>query len=672
MLHQYRYFCRLICFSFALLTLLVSSTLLLDYLFGTLIQLRLFPEKTPMLFNTALLYCALSIACLLSLKSRSPLIGALLAAIAIIPILTLLQYALERDFGVDQLLYTMPPTPNTPFTGRMAPSSAWGLILLSASLAPRLFTLNSKSATLSANILTAIPFSVALLALLAYLFSFIPAHTLEDTTQISAITAFLIVLLSSAIVLLYEAEAREEDSALVGAPFFLAIFLIVINYDALHWMREFFKVQNAQDLASSEFNLFSRFRYLSALLLIEFLTLLFVLAVLYFRSREQRQLLRFTNSQLNAIFKASLESIITVDERGWIRFANPSSVCVLGHNLNEILECHIFRFLKLSNPAALEDVLSGRVPFVKSQEILHRSDGTQIFVEFSCGPLKTNDRIEGAVIMLHDTSRAVLYEKKLLELIEKMRRKTTELKQAQKNFEVALAEKLEYLDKVSNELRGPLKTLVGINATSSGGGVQIDLLRQPADELAGIINRTTKEAQAHPEQPKVKLRSFDLHSTLSKTLSDFSMEAAAGKNQTILEIEALPKDVVGDPDLFQDLLGKILQNALHSTESGKIVVSGKLLSEDETAMVVKLTITDTGKGIEEAKLALLQEMLSRPDGSVSKRYADLGGGLRRAKRIADILDIEITLQSLPGTGTTVELKIPFEKTFSDHLEAGRI
>jgi two-component system phosphate regulon sensor histidine kinase PhoR len=106
-----------------------------------------------------------------------------------------------------------------------------------------------------------------------------------------------------------------------------------------------------------------------------------------------------------------------------------------------------------------------------------------------------------------------------------------------------------------------------------------------------------------------------------------------------------------NPSHMQELLMNIMDNAVkYNKKGGRVEVSIERLEEN-----LLLQIHDTGIGIEPAKQARVFERFYRVDPSRSKRSGGTGLGLAIAKHICLLYGATITLESLPGEGTTIKI-----------------
>jgi signal transduction histidine kinase len=112
---------------------------------------------------------------------------------------------------------------------------------------------------------------------------------------------------------------------------------------------------------------------------------------------------------------------------------------------------------------------------------------------------------------------------------------------------------------------------------------------------------------------------------------------------------------------LKQVLTNLLSNAFKFTPSGEI----RLRVVQETAADphwVKISVTDTGIGIDPAKEDMLFEPFVQADGSVKRRYGGTGLGLTVCKRLVELMGGQISLNSPgKGKGTTVMFTLPLQQ-----------
>ncbi len=122
----------------------------------------------------------------------------------------------------------------------------------------------------------------------------------------------------------------------------------------------------------------------------------------------------------------------------------------------------------------------------------------------------------------------------------------------------------------------------------------------------------------------------------------------------------IPSVVVGEPLRLRQIILNLVSNAIKFTEKGSITVEARMESQTDDAVVLSFTVTDTGKGIPPEALEKLFFAYSQGSAEVTRKYGGTGLGLAICRRLADLMDGEITVESTVGKGSAFRFKANFE------------
>lgn len=231
------------------------------------------------------------------------------------------------------------------------------------------------------------------------------------------------------------------------------------------------------------------------------------------------------------------------------------------------------------------------------------------------------------------------------------------LKKQTQAAEKSSRDKSSFLASASHDLRQPVHTLSLLSSaitpeihTDKGRKIlkQINKANEVMLELLNSLLDISK-LDAGIVKPQLVRMNID---EIFKTLAD-EFKELANNSGLKLELRACQYVVKTDPVLLSTILRNLIQNALLYTAKGRVLVTCRKQGD-----FIKLQVWDTGKGIaKEHQETVFEEFrqLHNPERDQNK---GLGLGLAICKRLADILDIELSLKSVLAKGSVFSLKIP--------------
>ena len=154
---------------------------------------------------------------------------------------------------------------------------------------------------------------------------------------------------------------------------------------------------------------------------------------------------------------------------------------------------------------------------------------------------------------------------------------------------------------------------------------------------------------------------FDLHETISELIKFYSGPAQEkGLRLTFSIDELVPAALLGDPDRLRQILTNLVGNAIKFTSEGEVNVAVGLDNVSET-ISLRFEVKDTGIGVPlEARNRIFQAF-SQADGSTTRKYGGTGLGLTIVKRLVEMMNGEVGVESEPGQGSNFWFTASFQR-----------
>ncbi|MGQ1948265.1 ATP-binding protein [Geofilum sp. OHC36d9] len=225
--------------------------------------------------------------------------------------------------------------------------------------------------------------------------------------------------------------------------------------------------------------------------------------------------------------------------------------------------------------------------------------------------------------------------------------------------------KSAFLARISHEFRTPLNAIIGFTDVLIGNaeaGMQMDYLKsikKSGVNLLNLINDILDFSKLEANKMTLYLKPTDIVTIGIETSNLFIHALQAKDIKFKQEIEkSIPRSLLLDELHIRQVITNLLSNAVKFTDRGQITFSiTHQPSKDETTTLI-IRVTDTGIGIAEASKKKVFEDFSQQDNQDNRRYGGTGLGLGIVKRLVELMNGSIDLESKSGEGSTFTITLP--------------
>ena len=225
--------------------------------------------------------------------------------------------------------------------------------------------------------------------------------------------------------------------------------------------------------------------------------------------------------------------------------------------------------------------------------------------------------------------------------------------------EVAEAQN-QFLARMSHELRTPLTAVIGFSRlVASEKNIDkrqeyLGVVDVSSTMLLTMIDDILEFSKAHSAGFRLEKINFDLRRWFDDVVA-IHQQSASDKNLSLHlhTIGELPNLVRGDPVRLAQVVSNLLGNAIKFTDEGSVWVHLEVDTSESNINVLHCSVKDSGKGIADDKKTSLFEPFSQEDESINRRYGGAGLGLSICKRLVNLMDGEIEIESTLGLGSDI-------------------
>ncbi len=246
--------------------------------------------------------------------------------------------------------------------------------------------------------------------------------------------------------------------------------------------------------------------------------------------------------------------------------------------------------------------------------------------------------------------------------------------------ESAVKAKQQFLSNMSHEIRTPMNAIIGFTKVvlktdlTSKQKEYLTAIKMSGDSLIVLINDILDLAKVDAGKMTFEQTPFKMELSIAAMLHLFETKIQE-KNLELIKIydKKIPEVLVGDPVRLHQIILNLVSNAVKFTNTGKITVTVRLVSEDEESATIEFSVADTGIGIAENKIKNIFENFQQASSGTSRLYGGTGLGLAIVKQLVEPQGGVITVKSKIDEGSMFSFILSFQKTKAEaELETGLV
>lgn len=378
---------------------------------------------------------------------------------------------------------------------------------------------------------------------------------------------------------------------------------------------------------------------------------------------EKNDALLNSEQNLSITLSSIGDAVLTTDEHGIVNRLNPIAEELTGWREREAIGLKVNEILKLIHSQTtlpkeipiFEVLLKGKPKGDNQDSILIHRDGRRFNISTNCAPIRDKTgRTIGSILVFRDIS-------------EEFAAKTI-LEKAKENAELANKAKDSFLATMSHEIRTPLSALIGMLELLSKTVLSIDQKSmvqnalESGNSLLRILSDILDWSKIEEGKLELSLQPTSISRLLSEVVKTYS-HIASSKGLSLISIfdENISNAHLVDPLRLSQILNNFVSNGIKFTPKGNITVSADLVKNLNHAQQIRFSVTDTGIGLSKKDQSRLFQSYSQATADTARLYGGTGLGLAICRRLADLMDGIISIESTPGFGSTfsITMSLPF-------------
>jgi PAS domain S-box-containing protein len=359
----------------------------------------------------------------------------------------------------------------------------------------------------------------------------------------------------------------------------------------------------------------------------------------------------------DTIFNTSLDGVFII-------FAESNTIASCNHRamelfeaqrLQEIVGTHIDNWFSEDNIRQFTSI---------EQSVSETSNTWQGELTFTSKKGKT---FYGFVSIVPFAYKGVRYIKVSILDISDVKMTEFELMKAKEKAEEAAKAKSRFLSNMSHELRTPLNGIIGASNLLlqenylENQKPQLDILKFSSEHMMTLVSDILDYNKIEAGKLALEEAPVNIKELAGNIAAQFAPQVAQKNLHFFTEIaDGLDMEVITDQTRLNQVLSNLLSNAIKFTQVGSVCLIVKKLFSSSSNVTIQFMVVDSGIGVAKEKQKEIFASFTQADVDTTRKYGGTGLGLSISKKLVNMFNSDLILESTPGKGSVFQFTVEFK------------
>ncbi|RYY33943.1 MAG: PAS domain S-box protein [Sphingobacteriaceae bacterium] len=367
-------------------------------------------------------------------------------------------------------------------------------------------------------------------------------------------------------------------------------------------------------------------------------------------------------NMLSLVASSTTGGVIINDSEGNVEWINSGFEKITGYGIADIKGRHLGDVVKgeLTDFSIIERTreLSKQKQSFEVDLLIYRKDGQPLWIS-----------VINSVI-LDEAGKVEKYIEVIIDITAKKKVELELIASKEEAIQLNRAKDM-FISVLSHEMRTPLNAVIGMSHLLidenplESQKENLNILKFSAENLLTLINDVLDFTKIETGNIDLEKANVDMRELVQSVTT--SMKYKVQEKSIYLKAnvdESIPKYILGDRTRICQILLNLVGNAIKFTEEGGVAIDIKVIEQTAKKVRIRFAVADTGIGIANDKINTIFESFKQAEADTTRKYGGTGLGLPISKRLIELHDSRINVDSVLGQGSTFWFTITFDKAES--------